>query len=210
MYRVIMANGKEAAVGDLDTLRELANSGAIHAGSPIHDVKGKRDFLAGEHPFLKGIVKPDPTPPLPSPAASPAPLSTLTPPADPVLRKKYERQANAFLIVVCGLFGTLIFGSVMCFRSACAPPTPEEIAKRQQAAQNLEDRVRSLVANMGEAGSSLRWETEGHNEVRLTFNGPISEYEAQRLANLFCQQMPEWVRVEVYDNAGIKRASAMR
>lgn len=62
MYRVILVNGTEANVGDLDTLRELANSGAISAASPIHDTKSGRTFPAGEHPFLRGILGPPPAP----------------------------------------------------------------------------------------------------------------------------------------------------
>lgn len=74
MYRIILPTGVEGNVGDLDTLRELADSGAIHAGTPIHDTVSGRTFAAGEHPFLSGRLRPPPMPPQPAYSDS-APVS---------------------------------------------------------------------------------------------------------------------------------------
>lgn len=69
--------GKKQRIADLDTLKELAISGVIHAGTVIHDEAANKVFVAGSHPFLKGKCKPAPTappgaqsPPVPPPPSS--------------------------------------------------------------------------------------------------------------------------------------------
>lgn len=65
---------KKQRVPDLDTLGELARAGAIHAGTLIRDIRTRKMFLAGDHPYLKDKVRPAPDPPRPV-APPPQPLS---------------------------------------------------------------------------------------------------------------------------------------
>ncbi len=70
---IIDPYGTKQRIANLDTLRELAVAGVIHAGTLILDEATGKMFVAGTHPYLKGKCKLAPTPPPAPPVAQPAP-----------------------------------------------------------------------------------------------------------------------------------------
>lgn len=62
MYRVQLPSGEEISVSNLDELRKLGAQAKIWQSSYVYDEKSGRTFQAGEHPFLRNHVAPDPRP----------------------------------------------------------------------------------------------------------------------------------------------------
>jgi hypothetical protein len=80
--------------------------------------------------------------------------------------------------------------------------------KNRQESEALAASVRNLVAAVGNDFAGFRWETHSNSGVRLYAPGPVSEYQAERLAKVFADRLPLGVTVRVYDDAGLERGKS--
>jgi hypothetical protein len=114
-----------------------------------------------------------------------------------------ELPASLFALAVVGL---IILGGVNCVKG-CERDSKSTSAQSNQRdaedAQFVETEIRPLIE---QAGAKLIY-TDPHI-LRIQLPGPVSEYEAERLARTVLDRLPNGTAVKVLDDVGILRAEA--
>ena len=114
-----------------------------------------------------------------------------------------ELPASLFALAVVGL---IILGGVNCV-NGCERESKAAAAQSKQRdaedAQFVETEIRPLIE---QAGAKLIY-TDPHI-LRIQLPGPVSEYEAERLARSVLDRLPNGTAVKVLDDVGILRAEA--
>ena len=114
-----------------------------------------------------------------------------------------ELPASLFALAVVGL---IILGGVNCVKG-CERDSKSTSAQSNQRdaedAQFVETEIRPLIE---QAGAKLIY-TDPHI-LRIQLPGPVSEYEAERLARSVLDRLPNGTAVKVLDDVGILRAEA--
>lgn len=104
------------------------------------------------------------------------------------------------MMVSVVVFGALL-GSIALLARSCRTEPPDPRVLREATAQ-----VEYLRPTIEKNGARLSYHPDTPQNVTVTLPGPVSEYEAQRLAATVAPWLPKGGGVRVLDNTGLERA----
>lgn len=122
-----------------------------------------------------------------------------------------KSKTNKFAIGCVSLFGVyFLFSLVSTFQQARdtaqkikTEKAPQEIAQQKQKEKILKQNFNSINEIISGLGGSVEI---SNRIVKVHMPGPVSEYDAKRLAKVISDKIGDDFIVKIYDDAGLIRA----